>query len=170
MEWKYRQFPSPHRGTCGKQPRPEQVVPVGKSLISSRFQGRQNRRGQLGPVTLRNLIIKAATADAATPDALVTDAVETHLGHHYFASSCLSPLINRRTDEFRGSLQNRAKVAAIQFTTAVSSRRIGLADTTCYINTGSDAGAILVSQKNGALRNVNPLCRSAICCARCSGV
>jgi 2,4-dienoyl-CoA reductase-like NADH-dependent reductase (Old Yellow Enzyme family) len=39
------------------------------------------------------------------------DAVEIHLGHNYFASSFLSPLINRRSDEFGGSLENRAKVA-----------------------------------------------------------
>ncbi|MGE4028409.1 NADH:flavin oxidoreductase, partial [Mycolicibacterium sp.] len=39
------------------------------------------------------------------------DAVEVHLGHNYFASSFLSPLINRRGDEFGGSLANRAKVA-----------------------------------------------------------
>ncbi|MGB3332463.1 MAG: NADH:flavin oxidoreductase [Mycobacterium sp.] len=39
------------------------------------------------------------------------DAVEIHLGHNYLASSFLSPLINRRSDEFGGSLANRAKVA-----------------------------------------------------------
>jgi 2,4-dienoyl-CoA reductase-like NADH-dependent reductase (Old Yellow Enzyme family) len=39
------------------------------------------------------------------------DAVEIHLGHNYLASSFLSPLINRRDDEFGGSLENRAKVA-----------------------------------------------------------
>jgi 2,4-dienoyl-CoA reductase-like NADH-dependent reductase (Old Yellow Enzyme family) len=39
------------------------------------------------------------------------DAVEVHLGHGYFCSSFLSPLVNRRDDEFGGSLQNRAKVA-----------------------------------------------------------
>lgn len=39
------------------------------------------------------------------------DAVEIHLGHNYLASSFLSPLLNRRTDEFGGSLANRAKVA-----------------------------------------------------------
>jgi 2,4-dienoyl-CoA reductase-like NADH-dependent reductase (Old Yellow Enzyme family) len=39
------------------------------------------------------------------------DAVEIHLGHNYFCSSFLSPLINRRSDEFGGSLENRAKVA-----------------------------------------------------------
>jgi 2,4-dienoyl-CoA reductase-like NADH-dependent reductase (Old Yellow Enzyme family) len=39
------------------------------------------------------------------------DAVEIHLGHNYLASSFLSPLINRRTDEFGGTLANRAKLA-----------------------------------------------------------
>ncbi|MGB3483712.1 MAG: NADH:flavin oxidoreductase [Mycobacterium sp.] len=39
------------------------------------------------------------------------DAVEIHLGHNYLASAFLSPLINRRDDEFGGSLENRAKVA-----------------------------------------------------------
>lgn len=39
------------------------------------------------------------------------DAVEIHLGHNYFCSSFLSPLINRRDDQFGGSLENRAKVA-----------------------------------------------------------
>ena len=39
------------------------------------------------------------------------DAVEIHLGHNYLASSFLSPLINKRTDSFGGSLENRARVA-----------------------------------------------------------
>ncbi|GAA0952330.1 NADH:flavin oxidoreductase [Actinocorallia libanotica] len=39
------------------------------------------------------------------------DAVEIHMGHNYFASSFLSPRLNRRKDEYGGSLANRAKVA-----------------------------------------------------------
>ncbi|NUU22578.1 MAG: NADH:flavin oxidoreductase, partial [Streptomycetaceae bacterium] len=39
------------------------------------------------------------------------DAVEIHLGHNYFASSFLSPKLNRRKDAYGGSLENRAKVA-----------------------------------------------------------
>jgi 2,4-dienoyl-CoA reductase-like NADH-dependent reductase (Old Yellow Enzyme family) len=39
------------------------------------------------------------------------DAVEVHLGHNYFASSFLSPKLNKRRDEYGGSLANRAKVA-----------------------------------------------------------
>ena len=38
------------------------------------------------------------------------DAVEIHLGHNYFASSFLSPKLNRRKDEYGGSLENRARV------------------------------------------------------------
>lgn len=36
------------------------------------------------------------------------DAVEVHLGHNYLASAFLSPRLNRRKDEFGGSLENRA--------------------------------------------------------------
>ncbi|WP_409430245.1 NADH:flavin oxidoreductase [Mycobacterium sp. SMC-16] len=56
--------------------------------------------------------VMAAHANAATLaiDAGF-DAVEVHLGHNYFASSFLSPLINKRRDEFGGTLANRAKVA-----------------------------------------------------------
>jgi 2,4-dienoyl-CoA reductase-like NADH-dependent reductase (Old Yellow Enzyme family) len=56
--------------------------------------------------------VMAAHADAArfAIDAGF-DAVEIHLGHGYFCSSFLSPLVNRRDDEFGGSLENRAKVA-----------------------------------------------------------
>jgi 2,4-dienoyl-CoA reductase-like NADH-dependent reductase (Old Yellow Enzyme family) len=88
---------------------------------------RSNKAKALAPVRFFNPIAmrfaKAATrADiddviAAHADAARFaidsgfDAVEIHLGHNYFCSSFLSPLINRRSDEFGGSLQNRAKVA-----------------------------------------------------------
>ena len=39
------------------------------------------------------------------------DAVELHFGHNYFVSSFLSPNLNKRKDEYGGSLANRAKVA-----------------------------------------------------------
>ena len=39
------------------------------------------------------------------------DAVEIHLGHNYFASSFLSPRLNKRKDGYGGSLAGRAKVA-----------------------------------------------------------
>jgi 2,4-dienoyl-CoA reductase-like NADH-dependent reductase (Old Yellow Enzyme family) len=39
------------------------------------------------------------------------DAVEVHLGHNYLASSFLSPRLNRRRDDYGGSLENRARLA-----------------------------------------------------------
>ncbi len=56
--------------------------------------------------------IVAAHADAARM-AIATgfDAVEIHLGHNYLASSFLSPKLNRRRDEYGGTLANRARFA-----------------------------------------------------------
>ncbi|MFI9411299.1 NADH:flavin oxidoreductase [Nocardia gamkensis] len=38
------------------------------------------------------------------------DAVEIHFGHNYFASSFLSPVLNKRKDTYGGSLRNRARL------------------------------------------------------------
>jgi 2,4-dienoyl-CoA reductase-like NADH-dependent reductase (Old Yellow Enzyme family) len=88
---------------------------------------RSNKATALAPVRFFNPIgmrfarkasrddIDTVTADHANAAKLAVeagfDAVEVHLGHNYLASSFLSPLINRRNDEFGGSLENRAKVA-----------------------------------------------------------
>jgi 2,4-dienoyl-CoA reductase-like NADH-dependent reductase (Old Yellow Enzyme family) len=37
------------------------------------------------------------------------DAIELHLGHNYLLSSFLSPNLNRRTDEYGGSIEHRAR-------------------------------------------------------------
>jgi 2,4-dienoyl-CoA reductase-like NADH-dependent reductase (Old Yellow Enzyme family) len=63
-----------------------------------------------GPDDIRDIIDAHAAAARYAIEAGF-DAIEIHLGHNYFASSFLSPLINRRDDEFGGSLANRAKVA-----------------------------------------------------------
>ena len=39
------------------------------------------------------------------------DSLEIHLGHNYLLSSFLSPKLNRRTDDWGGSLANRARFA-----------------------------------------------------------
>lgn len=46
------------------------------------------------------------------------DAVELHFGHGYLISSFLSPRLNKRTDQWGGSIENRARFAR-QVATAV---------------------------------------------------
>jgi 2,4-dienoyl-CoA reductase-like NADH-dependent reductase (Old Yellow Enzyme family) len=57
--------------------------------------------------------IRRIVGDFAAAARLVADAgfdaVEIHLGHGYLPSEFLSPRLNRRTDEWGGSLENRAR-------------------------------------------------------------
>jgi 2,4-dienoyl-CoA reductase-like NADH-dependent reductase (Old Yellow Enzyme family) len=41
------------------------------------------------------------------------DSIEVHVGHNYLLSAFLSPKLNRRTDQFGGSVENRARFARI---------------------------------------------------------
>jgi len=56
-------------------------------------------------------ITRAHAAAALTAREAGFDAVEIHLGHNYLASAFLSPRLNRRTDDYGGSLANRARLA-----------------------------------------------------------
>lgn len=76
---------------------------------------------QISPLSLRltraasKADIRRITADHARAARLAVesgfDSIELHFGHNYFTSSFLSPAINHRTDEYGGSLRNRARVA-----------------------------------------------------------
>jgi 2,4-dienoyl-CoA reductase-like NADH-dependent reductase (Old Yellow Enzyme family) len=56
-------------------------------------------------------VVSAHAAAARRAIGAGFDAVELHLGHNYLASAFLSPRLNRRRDEFGGSLDNRARFA-----------------------------------------------------------
>ncbi|MEU1208809.1 NADH:flavin oxidoreductase [Nocardia sp. NPDC005825] len=63
-----------------------------------------------GDAEIRELI-KAHAQAALLAEQAGFDAVEIHFGHNYLVSSFLSPLLNRRRDQWGGSLVNRARLA-----------------------------------------------------------
>ncbi|MFI1918310.1 NADH:flavin oxidoreductase/NADH oxidase family protein [Nocardia sp. NPDC020380] len=81
----------------------DKAVDLGR--LSSRF-GR--------PVAMTVAQIKATIARFATTaqraEAVGFDGVEVHAAHGYLLSQFLSPLVNTRTDEWGGTLENRARL------------------------------------------------------------
>lgn len=89
--------------------------------------GRSNRAQSIAPSARFNPIAMRKVAEATDADIArvlkdfakasriaVTsgfDCLEIHLGHNYLPSSFLSPNLNKRTDAWGGSLENRAKFA-----------------------------------------------------------
>lgn len=59
---------------------------------------------------IRRIVGDFAAGAAVLADAGF-DAVEIHLGHGYLPSEFLSPRLNRRKDEWGGSLENRARLS-----------------------------------------------------------
>lgn len=82
------------------------LQPVSASDIPSKEGGEQPR-----PLTADELEEIEEKYGAAARRAQIAgfDAVEVHCGHSYLISQFLSPLTNRRTDEFGGSPENRAR-------------------------------------------------------------
>ena len=58
-------------------------------------------------------IVKKYGEAAKRAQAAGFDAVEIHAGHSYLISQFLSPITNKRTDEFGGSAENRARFAKL---------------------------------------------------------
>ena len=66
------------------------------------------------------------------------DGVEIHAAHGYLLSQFLSPLLNRRTDEYGGSLENRARLTV---ETIEACRRETGADFPLFVKVNSEGGA-----------------------------
>ena len=84
--------------------------PVSASNISSKAGGEEPR-----PLTKDETyaIVKKYGAAAKRAQTAGFDAVEVHGGHSYLLSQFLSPTMNKRTDEFGGSAENRARFARL---------------------------------------------------------
>jgi 2,4-dienoyl-CoA reductase-like NADH-dependent reductase (Old Yellow Enzyme family) len=76
--------------------------------------------GGFTPMGTRLRAIDAAGIERVTEDyraaagravAAGFDSIEVHVGHNYLLSAFLSPKLNRRTDDFGGSVANRARFA-----------------------------------------------------------
>ncbi|HUY86610.1 MAG TPA: NADH:flavin oxidoreductase [Acidimicrobiales bacterium] len=68
------------------------------------------RTSPLAADEIRQVAQQFAVATKILRDSQV-DAIEVHLGHGYLISEFLSPKLNRRKDEWGGTLENRARLA-----------------------------------------------------------
>lgn len=84
------------------------MQPVSASDIPSKEGGEIPR-----PLTREEImgIVKKYGEAAKRVQIAGFDAVEIHAGHSYLISQFLSPLTNKRTDEFGGSVENRTRFA-----------------------------------------------------------
>src|SRR6201994_4058733 len=106
-----------HAGRKGSSYRPwegRQLIPLDKggwqTVAPSAIP---HKEGELAPLALDDaglVRIRDAFVDAAKrAERLGIDALELHGAHGYLLHQFLSPLANRRTDQYGGSLENRMR-------------------------------------------------------------
>jgi 2,4-dienoyl-CoA reductase-like NADH-dependent reductase (Old Yellow Enzyme family) len=93
-----------YRGSLGAD---EYDDPWGMSAVRHKVTGVTPREMSREEIIRLEEDFAAAAARAA---AAGFDAVELHAAHGYFLSQSLSPYYNRRTDEYGGSAENRARM------------------------------------------------------------
>ena len=89
-----------HRGVGPQTPVAPSAIPFDEGWVTP----------QALPLAELDTIVEAFRAAATRAGAAGYDAVEIHAAHGYLLHQFLSPLSNRRTDEYGGSLENRARL------------------------------------------------------------
>lgn len=99
-----------HAGASAYTARLGGEQPVSASNIPSKTGGVIPRQLTLNEI---QIIAKKYGEAAARAQLAGFDSVEIHAGHSYLISQFLCPLFNNRTDEFGGSIENRARFAVM---------------------------------------------------------
>lgn len=82
-------------------------TPIAPSNVSGIAEG---SRKEMTPKDIAK-VIKAFAAAADRAKHAGFDGVQIHAGHGYLLSEFISPVFNHRTDEYGGSIENRARLA-----------------------------------------------------------
>jgi 2,4-dienoyl-CoA reductase-like NADH-dependent reductase (Old Yellow Enzyme family) len=92
-----------HAGAVG-------LLPGKRSLGPSKMRTLMGARVEAISIEEIDRVVEQFAAGARMLSEAGFDSVELHFGHHYLVSSFLSPRWNRRTDEYGGSIENRARL------------------------------------------------------------